>query len=109
MPRELYEAITVDGGSRFQSFVYVTIPYIITTLATVIILLSLENFKMVTLIYVMTGGGPLNATEVISVRAFKEAFWHWRMGYATALAMFILIINVVFGLAYTKIIKGRSL
>lgn len=108
VPNQLYEAIKVDGGSGFQSFIYVTIPYIATTLVSVIILLSLENFKMVTLIYVMTGGGPLNATEVISVRAFKEAFWHWRMGYATALAMFILIINVIFGIAYTKIIKSRS-
>lgn len=107
VPNELYEAIKVDGGSAFQSFVYVTIPYIATTLVSVIILLSLENFKMVTLIYVMTGGGPLNATEVISVRAFKEAFWHWRMGYATALAMFILIINVIFGIAYTKIIRSK--
>ena len=107
VPNELYEAIKVDGGSAFQSFIYVTIPYIATTLVSIVILLSLENFKMVTLIYVMTGGGPLNATEVISVRAFKEAFWHWRMSYATALAMFILIINVIFGIAYTKIIKSK--
>ena len=108
VPDDLYEAIKVDGGSAFQSFIYVTIPYIWTTLMSVIILLSLEYFKMVTLIYVMTGGGPLSATEVISVRAFKEAFWHWRMGYATALAMFILIINVIFGAAYTKVIKTRT-
>jgi multiple sugar transport system permease protein len=105
VPKELYEAVKVDGGSAIQSFLYVTIPFIITTLVTIVILLSLENFKMVTLIYVMTGGGPINATEVLSVRAFKEAFWHWHMGYATALAMFILIINVVFGLAYIKVVR----
>lgn len=108
VPDELYEAIKVDGGSAFQSFIYVTIPYIWTTLVSVVILLSLEYFKMVTLIYVMTGGGPLSATEVISVRAFKEAFWHWQMGYATALAMFILIINVIFGVAYTKVIRTQK-
>jgi ABC-type sugar transport system permease subunit len=49
----------------------------------------------------------MNATEVISVRAFKEAFWHWRMGYATSLAMFIVLINVIFGIAYTRIIKSQ--
>jgi len=109
IPNELYEAIKVDGGTAFQSSIYVTIPWIATPLLSVIILLALENIKMVTLIYVMTGGGPLNATEVISVRAFKEAFWHWRMNYATALAMFILIINVIFGIAYTKIIKSQKI
>lgn len=108
VPDELYEAVKMDGGSAFQSFIYVTIPYILTTLVTVAILLSLEFFKLVTLVYVMTGGGPLNATEVISVRAFKEAFWHWRMGYATALAMFILIINVIFGFGFTRIIRGSK-
>ncbi len=106
VPNELYEAVKADGGSSLQSFWYVTLPCIATTLISVMILLSLENVKMVTLIYVMTGGGPINATEVISVRAFKEAFWHWRMGYATALAMFILLINVIFGIAYTRIIRS---
>jgi len=108
VPNELYEAVKVDGGSKIHSFWYVTVPYIMTTLISVTILLSLENIKMVTLIYVMTGGGPMNATEVISVRAFKEAFWHWRMGYATALAMFIVLINVIFGIAYTRIIRSKT-
>ena len=59
VPRELYEAATIDGCSPFSSFWRITLPYIQNTVMSTAIMLTLQFFNMVTLIYVMTGGGPL--------------------------------------------------
>jgi ABC-type sugar transport system permease subunit len=62
----------------------------------------------VTLIYTLTGGGPLGRTETISVLAFKYAFTDWQLGYAAALGTSIFALNVLFVFAYLRVLRNPS-
>lgn len=82
VPRELYEAVIVDGGSRWVSFRYVTVPFIRNTVASAGIVLVLHYLNMVTLILVTTAGGPLSRTETFSLRIFLDMFVRYRLSDA---------------------------
>lgn len=106
IPAELHEAAQIDGAGRWTCFRRVTLPLLYGTVLSTSILLTLQFFNMVTLIYVMTGGGPLGATEVLSVRVFQEAFVNYKLGYASAIAMVIFLLNVVFSMAYIRVLRS---
>jgi ABC-type sugar transport system permease subunit len=63
---------------------------------------------MVTLPLILTGGGPLGTTEVISLRVYKEAFSFYHMGYGSAIAIYILLFNILFSLFYIKILRTEA-
>jgi len=75
------------------------------TLLITAIILTLLFFNMVTLILVFTGGGPFSATEVLSLRAFKEAFEFWHIGLGATFCVIIFIVNVIFSLWYIKLLR----
>lgn len=106
IPAELHEAAQIDGAGTWKRFQKITLPLLYGTLLSTSILLTLQFFNMVTLIYVMTGGGPLNSTEVLSVRVFQEAFVNYKLGYASTVGMVIFALNLVFSLAYIRILRS---
>ncbi len=106
IPAELHEAAEIDGAGRWRTFRRITLPLLYGTLLSTAILLTLQFFNMVTLIYVMTGGGPLGSTEVLSIRVFREAFVNYQLGYASAVGMVIFILNIVFSTAYIRILRS---
>jgi ABC-type sugar transport system permease subunit len=108
IPEELYEAAKVDGSKGIHSLVRITLPLILPTIMTTIIMQSMEYFNMVTLIYVMTSGGPFSATETMSVKAFKEGFDYWHMGLGSAYSIIIFALNMVFSTFYIRLLKGKS-
>ena len=108
IPSELKEAARVDGASRWQHFVHITLPLVQPTLLVATIMLTLLYFNMVTLILILTGGGPLGATEVLSLRAFKEGFDFWHVGYAATLGIVIFLFNVVFSLLYIRLLRQEA-
>ena len=105
IPRELYEAASIDGASAWVSFRRITLPLIKPTMMITAIILTLLFFNMVTLILMFTGGGPFSATEVLSLRAFKEGFQFFRIGLGAAFSVLIFIINVIFSLSYVKLLQ----
>jgi ABC-type sugar transport system permease subunit len=107
IPEELYEAARVDGCTGRHSFVRITLPLILSTIVASAIMQSMEYFNMVTLIYVMTSGGPFNATETMSVKAFKEGFDYWHMGLGSAYSIVIFVLNVLFSLFYIRLLRGN--
>ncbi|MFI5340757.1 MAG: carbohydrate ABC transporter permease [Candidatus Methylomirabilales bacterium] len=109
IPKELKEAARVDGTSRWQHFVHITLPLVQPTLLVATIMLTLLYFNMVTLVLILTGGGPLGATEVLSLRAFKEGFDFWHVGYAATLGIVIFFFNVVFSLLYIRLLRQEGL
>ncbi len=108
IPAELKEAARVDGTSPWQHFTRITLPLVQPTLLVATIMLTLLYFNMVTLILILTGGGPLGATEVLSLRAFKEGFDFWHVGYAATLGMVIFFFNVVFSLLYIRLLRQEG-
>lgn len=105
IPRELYEAASIDGASSWLSFRKITLPLIKPTMMITAIILTLLFFNMVTLILTFTGGGPFSATEVLSLRAFKEAFQFFRIGLGAAFSVLIFVINIIFSLSYVKLLQ----
>lgn len=108
IPAELMEAARVDGASRWKSFTLITLPLIRSTILITTILLSLHSFNMVTLVFILTGGGPVGSTEVLSLRTFNEAFQFWRIGYASALGISIFLINVVCSVVYIRAMRREA-
>jgi len=105
IPQELFEAARVDGAGRWHTFWRITLPMVSPTLLVTTIVLTLHYFNMVTLIWVITGGGPISATETLSVRVFNEAFVQQNLGLASAIGVIVAGLNVVFSLAYIRLLR----
>lgn len=108
VPEEFYEAAKVDGATAFQRFWKITLPMIRNTLLITTIMLSLHYFNMITLPFILTGGGPVGATDVMSLRVYREAFSFYHMGLASAIAVCIFAFNIVFSLLYIKILRTEA-
>jgi ABC-type sugar transport system permease subunit len=109
IPNELYEAARIDGASPRECFRHVTLPLISNVLMVVVIMCTLHYFNMVTLMYVLTGGGPVFRTETLSLKVFLEAFSHWDMSLASTLGIVIFAFNIFFSLLYIKLLRREAL
>ena len=83
----LYEAAKVDGANRFQELIHVSIPGIRQTIAFVLIMTIMWSFLTFDYVYIMTNGGPANATEIIATYIYNNSFVKYRAGYANALCV----------------------
>jgi ABC-type sugar transport system permease subunit len=92
IPGELYEAATVDGANWWHKFKSITLPMLTPTTFFIMVMLTINSFKVFDLILVMTGGGPGRATNVLVYQIYNEAFINFKFGYSSAIAM------VLFGL-----------
>lgn len=107
IPSELLDAARIDGASRWQTFWHVVFPLIRNTVLVALVLTTLHTFNMVTLILVMTGGGPVGTTDVLALRVFKEGFQFYRMGVASATAVVIFLLNLAFTLVYVRVLRAE--
>ena len=98
VPKELYEACEIDGAGFFRKHLTVTIPHIMPTIALVTTISSISAMKIFAEIYVMTKGGPLNSTKTIVYYIYEKAFENLDLGYASAMAVLLLIIVMIFSL-----------
>lgn len=105
---ELVEAAKVDGANRGKVYTSIVLPLIRPTIGTAIVMQSIEYFNMVTLIYVLTSGGPFNQTQTLSLAAYQNGFDYWHMDIAAAYSIIIFLLNIVFSLLYVKILKGNE-
>lgn len=95
IPKELYEAASMDGANRWKQFLNVTIPSLRPTTFFVTIMLVINCFKIFDLVQVMTAGGPGRATNVLVYEIYNEAFVKFNFGYASAIAMVLFVIVLV--------------
>jgi len=92
VPRSLYEAADLEGASKWQKFIYITLPGINPTLFMVVVLSTISGFSLFIEPYVMTGGGPLNTTLSSVLYIYKQGFFYYHMGYAL-LILFVVVIQ----------------
>ncbi len=93
-----FEAAKIDGASGWQEFRYVTIPSILPVLAVTAAFRAVDAFtKIFDIVYMTTGGGPGNATEVFPLLIWKTAFSHLRFGQASALAVVAILLSALLG------------
>jgi multiple sugar transport system permease protein len=96
LPKEPYESALIDGASQWQCFWHITVPLLRPTLVVAILFRAIDALKTFDIIFVMTQGGPSNASETINILLFNQAFSYFNMGYASsmAVALFAIIMGV---------------
>jgi multiple sugar transport system permease protein len=108
IPEPLYEAAKIDGAGSIARFFDVTLPQLKDVLVVVILLRAIWDFKEFDLIYLMTGGGPIIATQTLPLMVYKDAFGLYDMGRASAVAVSMMIVMLVFMLLYLKAAAGKD-
>ena len=105
IPQEMYEAALVDGASPLQRFFYITIPSIKFIILTTAIMNTLWILNSIALVIIMTGGGPLHFSELLTTLIYKTGFKFYKFGEASALAAFNFGFILVISLVYLYIFK----
>jgi len=100
---EFYEAASIDGATNFQKFWYITLPLLRNTNISVITLSIANCFRNFTIVYIMTTGGPGYATTVTPLYVYQKAFTDFRIGYASAGSLVMLLITFVIAFAVRKV------
>lgn len=95
IPSEQYEAAAIDGANFLQIIRHIEIPSLRTVVLIGVIFRVIDNFRMFDLIYVTTRGGPADATEVMSMYAYRQMFQFFNAGYGSAAAVIILIMAII--------------
>ncbi|MGL4205215.1 MAG: carbohydrate ABC transporter permease [Aeromonadaceae bacterium] len=102
IPKEIGEAAMVDGARGWRSLWYITLPLIKNAILLAFLLRAIDTFKLFDKVYVMTGGGPGNATETLSMFVYKYGFRFFDLGMASASAMVMLAISLAMTLCYAR-------
>jgi multiple sugar transport system permease protein len=96
LPQEPYEAAEIDGASSWRQFWDLTLPFLKPVIAIALLLRIMDALRLFDLVFILTRGGPANATETLSLYVFKVAFTFVDIGYAAAISFFILVVTVAF-------------
>jgi multiple sugar transport system permease protein len=105
IPKELYEAARIDGASYWKSIRYITLPLIKKIAVIDLITITMSTFSGFLLIMTITNGGPGMATTTLSLYAYQTAFRNFRIGFGSSISVVLLVIDLIFGLVYLKILK----
>ena len=108
IPKELYEAANLDGASKVQTFFFITIPMIKPILLVTLVLETVWWLKHFTLIWLLTQGGPVNATNVVSISIFRSAFESFRFGQAAATAVLVFFICIFISKLYKTLMTKNE-
>ncbi|TNC48618.1 sugar ABC transporter permease [Rubellimicrobium rubrum] len=96
IPGELYEAAEIDGASAWQKFTKITVPFLAPMIAITVMLRAIWIANFADLIFVMTGGGPANSTQILSSYIFTTAFRRLDFGHASAIAVVMLVLLMIY-------------
>lgn len=104
IPSSLYEAASIDGATKWQQFIKITLPLLKSSILVALLFRTLDAFRVFDLIFVLTGGGPANSTETISILAYKVMFSQTNFGEGSALAVIVFICVAIISTIYIKIL-----
>ncbi|WP_060788205.1 carbohydrate ABC transporter permease [Geobacillus zalihae] len=102
IPSSLYEAASIDGATKWQQFTQITLPMLKSSILVALLFRTLDAFRVFDLIYVLTGGGPANSTETISILAYKVMFSQTNFGAGSALAVVVFLCVAIISMIYIK-------
>ena len=106
IPKEYYEAASVDGANALQSFWYVTLPGLRNISVFLLLLIIIWTFgRAFTVIFLLTGGGPAGCTETVVIRSYIEAFKFFRPSTAAALGVIVMILSLILSIAYLRVLN----
>ncbi len=105
IPQELYEAADIDGANKFYKFLHITVPQVKEMLFVATLITLTGAFTVFNEPYILTSGGPGNASEVLGTLLYKSAFFRDEMGYASAIATIILLLSLAVAIIQMKLFK----
>jgi raffinose/stachyose/melibiose transport system permease protein len=108
IPPELEEAAALDGASRAQTFRYVTLPLLGPTIRVSVFLSMIGSLQVFDMVWVMTGGGPVNASNTMATYMVDRGFERHRFGYGSAVAVLLFLLCFVIALAYQRFVLRRD-
>jgi multiple sugar transport system permease protein len=108
IPEEVYEAARVDGAGRWQIFRRITVPLLLPFILIVLLFRTLDAFRIFDLVYVLTGGGPANTTETLSLYAYKLLFQTLQFGYGSAVAVVTFLTVLLISAACILLLRRQS-
>lgn len=108
IPKEIIDAARVDGAHGWNHFFRITLPMLLPAITVNVLLCTINALKVFDIVFVMTEGGPGNATQVISTAIFFEAFRMSRMGYAAAIGVVLFVLIMVATFLQLKFFRNRS-
>ncbi len=108
LPRDPFEAASIDGASRTQSFFRLTLPMMMPTFSVVLLLRAIMSFKTYDLIYVMTRGGPGTVTQVISYTIYNQAYRYLNTGTAASMSIYLVLMIVPIAIVFLWLSRSRE-
>lgn len=108
LPKELFESARIDGANGIQQFFYITVPGVRQTFLVMVIITVIGAIKVFDIVWVMTGGGPNNASQTIGNYLYRVGFRNDEMGYASALATLMFIITFILSIIQIKLGGGTQ-
>jgi len=105
VPQDLLEAAVIDGANSRQKFLRITLPCIMSVVKTVTLTSIILHFQMFVLFYVITGGGPVNATTTLTVYTYETAFMSYDFGKGAAVGVFWLLFLILFSILYNRFLS----
>jgi multiple sugar transport system permease protein len=108
IPNEPYEAALIDGSSAWQTFKNITLPLLKPAILIVLLLRTMDLLRVFDSIFILTEGGPGNATETISLYIYRTAFRFGDFGYATAMSFVLLILTNFISATYIRFLQKQE-
>lgn len=109
IPDDLYEAASIDGARPWQKFVSITLPLLVPALLLALLFRTIDALRVFDLVFVMTQGGPADATNVLQFYGYKKTFAEGMLGYGSAIAVTVFLLALVLSSLYIRILKTRHL
>lgn len=105
LPEDIYEAASIDGASKVKQFIHMTLPMLRPVILIVIMMGFIYTLKVFDLIFVMTGGGPIDATEVLSTLSYRFSFSLFNFGTGAAVSNILLVMLIIISIVYLRLIR----
>jgi multiple sugar transport system permease protein len=108
IPDSVYESASIDGANFLQKFFWITVPMIRPAIMSVLTLGFIFTFKVFDLIFIMTNGGPMNSTEVLSTLAYRQSFVDFNFSKGAAVSNVLFIILLCVGFIYLRLTRKNE-
>jgi raffinose/stachyose/melibiose transport system permease protein len=108
IPLEIEEAAHIDGANAFQLFTRITLPLLSSTIRTSIYLSVLGSLQQFILVWIMTKGGPVNASETLATYMYRFGFVRFQLGYGSAVAIYMFLLCLIFSLIYLSLTRKQD-
>ncbi len=106
--REPYEAAALDGANRVQAFFHITLPLLTPILMVALLFRVLDAFKLFDIVYILTRGGPGNATNLLAYNIWRKGFFENQLGYAAALSVIMIIIATLLAMLLIRVVAKSA-